>query len=185
MILIISIKYEPMEPLKEITERAKKFEENGLKYGLFYLIAVDKEEDQVCEVDGEYSYCEDCIEEVVKEYNDKLKTGKTEDFEFNCYDEEIPLIQKIMFIEESSPERDDFLYCEKCGDLIYTSVLNTLPQELEYWLDEEVSVNLADLKNYECYIIKELFDCKKHPELLSQLREKIQTQNEPENCNKD
>ena len=75
-----------------------------------------------------------------------------------------------MLWEEYNPESDDFVRCENCGHLIETGVLHTYTGEIDYWLSDEVSLEIDKLSNINCYIISELI--KNHPqtELVGKLK---------------
>lgn len=167
------------EILSKIKIRAKNFEDNNDKYGLHYLIGADDNDNQVTEVDGHNSYCDDCINEVVTEYNNKLKNSPNK-IGYGCSEETFKYVVKILMTEESSPERDDFCYCDNCGRLISTvGVLHTFSQEIEHWLDADTSVNFNELEDQDCFIINELIEnaIDEYPELIKNLKTKIKLEN--------
>lgn len=168
-----------MDIFNEIKIRAEKFEDNNDKYGLNYLIGVDQDDDQVTEIDGHNSYCDDCIDKVVDEYQLKLKQSPNE-LDYGCSEERFKDVIKILMTEESCPERDDFCYCDNCGNLISTvGVLHTFSQEIDHWLDDDVSVDLNELEDRDCFILNELIEnaVSDWPELISKLKRKIELEN--------
>ena len=87
---------------------------------------------------GGTTFCESCISKAVKEAEEM----------------ELPEDFKEMTYEiETSVEREGFLTCENCGDIIRCSVIVD-KQELEHWLSlEAFDVNNAQL----CYELETLF----------------------------
>lgn len=171
-----------MEIFNIIKHRAEKFETENNKYNLHYLIGVDEHNNQVTEINGDNSYCNDCVDEVLKEYNKKLKETPYE-LDFNCTDEEFNNVKEILITEEGSPEKDDFCICENCHRLISTvNVLHTFTQEIDHWLESDVSIDLNDLKDEDCFILNELIENADYPELISQLKNKIKSDNQSQLC---
>lgn len=163
-----------MDALSKIKDRAVRFEHKNNKYGLHYLIGVDKNDDQITEIDGYNHYCDDCIDSVFNEYTEKIKHSPDE-IEFSRPDM-IEEIVRVQLIEEGSAERDDFCYCDNCGKLISTvGVLHTFTQEIEHWLSDDVSVDINCLTDTECFILNNLIDnaSEKYPDLISDLKQKI------------
>lgn len=143
---------------------------------LCYLIGLDEDGDQICEIDGSESYCPNCIKKVVSEYNEKLARDYDifrNNHDFNgCEDK----VCKVDYATESNPEKDDFCICDKCGCEIDVGVLFTFSQEIDHWLDADINLNdISDQDAYRLYMCIESEDAKeKHPELTIKLREKIE-----------
>lgn len=142
---------------------------------LHYLIGLDENDSQVCEIDGE-SYCSTCIDKVVAERNEELKRIGYSSFinTHDCSSDEV--FVKVGYATESSPEKDDFEFCENCGAEIDVGVLFTYSDEIEYWI-EEISHKDFDIEviseehAYRIYTCLTSLDAKeKHPNKVNQLR---------------
>lgn len=162
---------------KWIEDKHDKFYENELKSDLYYAVALDKNDDQIGEVFGHCSYCENCKDEAKKEFNKKLKKNR-EELDINCDDSDYKNVKKIVMRCESSPERDDFLNCDNCGSLILVGVLHSYTQEIEHYLSDGENLHIKHLSNDDCYRIHELIQCADYPELIEKLKLKIIEQND-------
>ena len=100
--------------------------------------------------------------------------------EFDCSRDDMVFVE-ISYMEESSPETDDFETCYNCGKSIHTGVLHTLSQEFDYYLCDSEYLKIADLSNMDCYRIKELIQSddsfERHPELVEKLKQKLREHN--------
>lgn len=159
-----------METLEKLYQKANLYTP---KQGLYYAVALDKNNNYLGEILTGDSYCKDCIIEAKEVLNKILKDNPNEFY----FTGNINEVDKIVLWEEYSPESDDFVRCENCDDLIETGVLHTYTGEIDYWLSDEVSLEIDKLSNINCYIISELI--KNHPqaELIDKLKEKLQKHN--------
>lgn len=162
---------------KWIEKKHDEFYENELKMDLWYVVALNKNDDQLGEVFGHCSYCEDCKDEAKKEFNKILKKNR-EKLDINCDDSDYKNVKKIVMRCESSPERDDFLICDNCGSLILVGVLHTYSQEIEHYLSDGKNLHIKHLSNDDCYRIHELIQDADYPELIKKLKQKIIKQND-------
>lgn len=143
---------------------------------LHYLIGVDESGNYVCEIDGEESYCSSCIKKIVEERN-----AEFERIGYKSFSETHDVSSDDKFVRidsaiEMSPERDDFESCENCGAEIDVSVLFTLSQEIEYWIDADIVIDeISDSDAYRIYTCITSEDAvSKYPKLVNQLRNKLQ-----------
>ena len=155
----------------------KRAEECELE-GLYYLVAIDEDGCQICEIDGSESYCYDCAKTRAEELTVDLMTDGYLEFVRNhdCGDSDrMDEAVKIDFYEESSPEKDDFRSCETCGKEINVGVLFTYDDEIRYWIDQDFDVN--DLTPQDAYRIHECITSeeanKNFPKLVRKLKNKI------------
>ncbi|MCU7570439.1 hypothetical protein [Riemerella anatipestifer] len=166
-----------MTPLDKLKEKADGYD---IKKHLYYLEAIGFDGERA-ELYGYYSYCEDCINDVVSDFNAELKEKGSEVFhEVNFVNSYYFKIQKIVGSQEYSPERDSFTMCEKCYELIDTQVLHAFShQEIEALLPN--SLKIENLSNRECYVIYELLTSdlalEKHPEEIEELKAKFHNDN--------
>lgn len=110
------------------------------------------------------TYCEDCIEKVIRKIRRKdVKLPKN--------------FKKFTYQTETSKEGEDFCVCSECGEIIEQSVIFT-SQEIEYWNTlPSNEFNEALKNNRSCYELLELitdkFIDKKHQEAVRKIRERI------------
>ncbi|MRN00207.1 hypothetical protein D1Z97_03165 [Riemerella anatipestifer] len=169
-----------MTLLDKLKEKAYGYD---IKQYLYYLEAIgfDGERAELYEY---FSYCEDCINDVVSDFNAKLKENGSEVFyEVNFVNSYYFKIQKIVGSQEYSPERDSFTMCKKCNELIDTQVFHTHShQEIEALLPK--SLKIEHLSNRECYVVYELLTSdlalEKHPEEIEELKIKFHIDNDTE-----
>ena len=162
---------------KWIEDKHDKFYENELKSDLYYAVALDKNDDQIGEVFGHCSFCEDCKDEAKKDFNKMLKKNRNE-LDINCDDSDYKNVKRIVMHCETSPERDDFLNCENCGSLIDVGVLHTFSQEIEHYLSNNQNLHIKHLSNDDCYRIHKLIQDADYPKLIEKLKAKIIEQND-------
>ncbi|ATL45434.1 hypothetical protein CQS02_20080 [Elizabethkingia miricola] len=160
---------------KYIEEKHDKYAQKQLKSDLYYAVAYDKYDNPLGEVNGYYSYCEDCKNDMEEEFNETLKNNPSE-LDINSNDE--AEVSYIKMLCEGSPERDDFEYCQGCYELIYVGVLHTMDQEITHYLGEKQNLHIKHLSDADCYRIHELMhNCSRYKELIEKLKEKIIKQN--------
>lgn len=143
---------------------------------LNYLVGVNELGDYVCEIDGEKSYCSNCIEAIIKERNAELKKiGFKKISEIHDCNSDTPFVEIISCVE-TMPERDDFESCNNCGTEIYVDVLFTEDNEIKHWIGEEIVVDeLSDSDAYRIYTCITSEDAiSKYPKLVKQLKEKLE-----------
>jgi hypothetical protein len=170
-----------MNYLELLEKKASEHEEKEMCWSLNYLVGYGADRD-FCEINGSESYCDDCIDNKIEEIQLLLteKGSKYIHDEFDCSRDDIDLTE-ISYMEESSPETDNFETCYNCGKSIHTGVLHTLSQEIEHYLDDSENLKIADLSNQDCFRIKELTQSEdsfeRHPELVEKLKQKLREHN--------
>jgi hypothetical protein len=170
-----------MNYLEILQQKSSEHEENEMCWSKNYLVGFDADGNS-CEINGNESYCDDCISDKVNEIQLLLDTNGSEYIhsEFDCSWSDI-VFTKIGYSEEGSPESDDFETCEDCGKSIHTGVLHTLDQEFQHYLEDSTSLKLDDLTNCDCFRINDLITSddaiERHPELVEKLKQKLSEQN--------
>jgi len=94
-------------------------------------------------------YCKDCIGSIVKQVSMKMESGEyKEPRDFVCVDYSI----------ETGSEKQDFVICEKCGEIIECGHIWSM-QEMEYWLGlSDKRWKEAVVDNRDCYQLMEILN---------------------------
>lgn len=169
-----------MTAIEIIKQKHDKYELLG---DLHYLIGLDDDDTQICEINSDISYCEKCAIEESGILNKKLKEIGLQAFKKEYGIEYIEDLYEIGYTEEYSPERDCFEACETCCIELDCGVLFTFSQEIDYWIGEieDGRLDLSDMSEQNAY---RLYTCltskdalKKHPKQVSILKELILLKN--------
>ena len=91
---------------------------------------------------NDFTYCEDCIQKVLEKASQEHTNDLPEDF------------VKFDFQVESMCEKDDFLHCDECGELIRCSSLFS-KQEIDHWTTLSKRQWIETLQvPYSCFELK-------------------------------
>lgn len=103
---------------------------------LCYLIGIDSDGDEVCEINMGDCYCPECIDKIVESKSSELASLGFDEFTkiHDCSNNE-PFVG-ISYCIESLPERDGFVYCEECGSIIEVGVLYTFSDDILELIDD-------------------------------------------------
>lgn len=126
------------------------------KYELYYFVETNENNYlNSFEPEQDLNICEDCMAKVEARVQEKYRR------------------KDIELIVESSPENENFTFCDECGEHIETGYIFT-EQEFEHWfrLEDEVFKKALTME-IECWELKQILEDCDNTELREKLAERV------------